>query len=165
MTTVGEASHLNGVVVAVLAVLMIGLAGCGRSLVSDRSLHLTAPAALSTVHTPFTTSWTTSGKQESRYAVFVDRLPVRPGHTMRDVALDQCKRRPSCYPDDNFLAGLGIYLTADTSISIPNLKPQSGLAGTEHPPIHTVTVVRFSGQGTGGHRIGDAAWEVEFRGQ
>src|SRR4051794_17909070 len=98
MTTVGEASHLNGVV-ALLAVFTIGLTGCGRSFGTDRSLQLTAPAALSTVQTPFTTSWTTSGKPASRYAVFVDRLPVRPGHTLRDVALDQCKRRPSCYPD------------------------------------------------------------------
>jgi hypothetical protein len=97
--------------------------------------------------------------------VFVDRLPLPPGHTLRDVALDQCKRLPSCYPDTNFLSGLGIYLTNDTSVSIPILKVQSSMGGTEHPPFHRLTVVMFSGQGTGGHRIGDAAWEVEFRGQ
>jgi len=164
MTTVGEASHLNGVFVALLVACLMALSGCGQSFVTDRSLHLTAPAPLSTVQTPFTVSWAAAGQPGSRYAVFVDRLPVRPGHTMRDVALDQCKRRPSCYPDANFLSGLGIYLTGEKSLTIPNLKIPTGLTGTEHPPIHTLTVVRFSGQGTAGKRIGEAAWEVEFRG-
>ena len=149
----------------VLAVTMFGGAACGGSLVADRSVHLTAPAALSTVTAPFTASWTSSEKSTHQYAVFVDRLPIRPGRTLRDVALDQCKRRPSCYPDSNYLSGLGIYLTSDKSVTIPTLKVQVGLAATEHPSFHNLTVVLFSGKGTAGHRVGEAAWEVEFRGQ
>src|SRR5437764_14060460 len=78
----------GGLVVALLMVATMGLTGCGRSLAADRSVHITAPAALSTVKAPFTTSWTPSDKHGSRYAVFVDHLPVPPGHTLRDVALD-----------------------------------------------------------------------------
>ena len=158
-------SRLTMSVFAMVALVSFGWSGCGGSLVADRAVHVTAPAALSSVTTPFTATWTSSEKSTHRYAVFVDRLPIPPGHTLRDVALDQCKRQPSCYPDATYLAGLGIYLTADKSVTIPTLKVQGGLAGTEHPAFHNLTVVLFSGDGTTGHRVGEAAWEVEFRGQ
>lgn len=147
-------------------VLAAGLSSCGGSLVASQAVHITSPAPLTTVTSPFNASWTTSGGGHYRYAVFVDRVPIAPGHTMRDLALDECKRIPTCFPDATYLSGLGVYITSQDQLAVQTLPIVVGMEGNEHPPIHTLTVVLFSGQGatTAGHRVGDAAWQVEFRG-
>ena len=130
------------------------------SLVSDQSLALTAPAPLTTVSPPFVVSWTTSGHRHSRFGVFVDQSPIAPGQTLRVLATTQCQREPGCRPDASYLAGLGVYVTSSDHVRVPVLQPLAGTDEQDAHPVHTVTVVLMNAQG---RRIGEAAWQVEFR--
>jgi hypothetical protein len=108
---------------------------------------------------PFLLSWTTSRHGDGSYAVFVDRLPVAPGHTLRDVGDQQCRRTAGC-PDAAYLAQHRVYVTSSDQVEVPSLPLVSGAAGRAAQPTHTLTVVALDGRG---RRRGDASWEVEIR--
>ena len=129
-------------VVAVAAVAAGLTSGCGATLqfVQDHRLHITAPRSLATLSAPVTVSWTTKdiGPSASRYGIYVDRSPVRPGQLVADSA-------PSSY------------ITSVPSISLAQLPNVSGYGKTR---IHEVTVVLVDRTG---HRVGESAWYVDFR--
>ena len=143
------------------AVVLAGCAGSSRSFVADKSVSIVAPAPLATVSLPFTVSWTVSGVPPHSFAVFVDRRPIPPGHSLRDLASHQCRLQQSCRPDATFLATIGVYLTDSDVVTVSNLEPVGGTAGREPHPVHTATIVAIDAEGRRAH---DAAWQVEFRG-
>jgi hypothetical protein len=140
--------------------------GCSESLSSSKTVDITSPAPLTTVQVPFTAKWTSTAGPGTRYALFLDQNPIPPGHTMRDLADTGCKRVAGCYPDPSLLAGSGVYLTDQKQFQIQTIPTAIGMAAHENPPMHTLDIVLFSGKGasTQGHRIGEAVWQVEFRG-
>jgi len=162
---------------ALLAALgsLVLLSGCGLTHLqdlqfrADTRLHFLAPKDRAEVHQPVTVSWTMRdftieapgsappSRDAGYFAVFVDRQPIRPGHTMKDVATDEyCKRNPRC-PDANYLASKQIYPTTKTSIKLPTI---AVLTNHETLQMHTITVVLMD---TSGHRIGESAWELDVR--
>jgi hypothetical protein len=149
-----------------LAIALVATSACGGSFKADTSVNITSPTVLSTVKVPFTATWASTAGPSTRYAVFLDKTPIPPGQTMRDLADTGCKRVPGCYPSATLLAGQGVYLTSQPQLQVQTLPTAVGLTGHENPPIHTLTIILFSGTGasTMGHRIGDAAWQVECRG-
>ena len=163
--------------VAAVLVAMLTLAGCGLTHVQDlnfrvdKRLHFVSPKDRSTVHQQVTIAWrmddfkvAAQGSQpQSRdagyFAVFVDRTPIKPGHTMDDVAKDDpfCQRSPTC-PDSDYLSQRNIYTTTKTSLDIPFIPNISG--SKEKLQLHAITIVLMN---TSGHRIGESAWELDVR--
>jgi hypothetical protein len=143
-----------------LLVVLTGCAGTPRTFLHDTHLQITAPAPLTTVSLPFTVAWSTTRRGDGAYAVFVDRSPVPPGHTLRDVADAQCKRVTHC-PDAAYLAGRGVYVTPSDQLQIDTLPLVGGTAGRARSPAHTIAIVALDAQG---RRRGDNIWTVEFRG-
>jgi hypothetical protein len=164
----GRRSRLGSslTVLAALAIATVAMSACGGAFKTDTTVSITTPAALTTVKVPFTATWASTAGPSMRYAVFLDKTPIPPGQTMRDLADTGCKRVPGCYPSPILLAGQGVYLTSQNHLQVQTLPTAVGMTGHENPPIHTLTIILFSGSGasTMGHRIGDAAWQVEFRG-
>ena len=151
------------------AALLLALAVCGtataacsgpRAFARDDQLQIVSPAPLTNVGERFAIRWTTAHRLAPAYAVFVDHNPIRPGHGMRDLADDQCKRQRGC-PDDAYLVSKGVFITASNSVDVPGLNPLGGIAGAADHPTHTATVVLLD---RSRHRSGDAFWTVEFRG-
>jgi len=168
-------SRLARSAVAMAALLL--LAGCGlpdlenlNFRVDDR-LHFVSPEARSTVRAPLTVTWEMEdfriaakdseppSHDAGYFAVFVDQTPVKPGHTMDDVAEGDamCENRPGC-PDDTYLAANDVYTTTKTSIEIPVIPDITG--SQEELQLHTITVVLMD---TSGHRIGESAWQLDVR--
>ena len=165
---------LPSVILALSAVLL--LAGCGithmqnLSFRVDKRLHFTAPKARSKAHQPLTVSWTMRdfrvaalgseppSRDAGYFAVFVDSAPVKPGQTLRAVAAGDpsCERNPKC-PDNGYLAAHGVFVTTVTSLHLPLIP---NVAGTAKVQQHAITVVLMN---TAGHRIGESAWELDFR--
>jgi hypothetical protein len=160
-----------------LAVALAVVTGCGITHLQDlqfrvdKRLHFTSPADRALVHQPLTVSWTMddftvepqgsapASRDAGYFAVFVDRSPVKPGHTMKDVASgdNYCKQSPSC-PDRSYLRQHQVYTTTSTHVRL-GLIP--ALANDhEDVQLHTVTVVLMD---TAGHRIGESAWELDLR--
>lgn len=154
--------------------LVISLAACmdysRLAFRQDHRLEFTAPRSYELVKTPITVSWKMDDfdvvKPESGaprpstgyFAIFVDRAPVKPGHTLRDVADGDgsCLRDPDC-PDAAYLADRGVYTTTTPSVelaSIPALESQEAVQ------LHEATVVLLDSTG---HRIGEAAWHIPFK--
>jgi len=165
-----------GPIVAALAGMVV-LSGCGITHLQDLSfkvdnrLHFTAPKARSKAHQPLTLSWTMKhfrvtvagseppSRDAGYFAIFIDRAPVKPGQTLRAVASgDQsCERDPKC-PDADYLLAHGVITTTATSLRLPLI---SNLPGdTEKVQGHAITIVLMD---TTGHRIGESAWELDFR--
>ena len=124
---------------------------------SSSQTAITSPSALAVVRTPFTVTW--SGTHQGLWAVFVDRVPVAPGHSLRDLADRDCKSHAGC-PDAAYLAGRGVYVTSDHSLLVPVLPSAGGTAGRAAHPAHTVTVVPLD---PAQRRQGETAATVEFR--
>jgi hypothetical protein len=149
---------------AVLLALAItgAAAGCGgasRPFVEDDHLAITSPAPLEVVETPFDVSWSSSEQGDRSFAVFVDVTPVAPGHQLRDMADDQCRRVAGC-PDERYLAGLGVYVTTADHVTVTRLPAIGGTAGQADHPVHTITLI---GLDDSGRRRGDAARTIEIR--
>lgn len=147
--------------VPVVAVVVVSLGqGGARSFRLSNQLVITAPPPLTVVSTPFSISWRTGGSTSGHYAVFVDLGPIAPGHSLRDLATQECKRVRSCQPTASYLQGLGVYLTSGDEAIVVYLAPSSGVASREPHPVHTATVVELD---AAGRRVGDVAWQVQFR--
>jgi hypothetical protein len=169
---VGRA-RLMGTVLA----LIFFAAGCGIAHPSelnfrtDKRLTFSEPAARTLVQTPLHVAWQMKDFQIARpgssppskdagyFAIFVDRAPIKPRGTMRDVAHNdlECLRRPDC-PDATYLANREVFQTTDNQITIQQIPPISG--DTERIQFHTITVVLMD---TSGHRIGESAWGLDVR--
>ena len=95
----------------------------------------------------------------ARFAVFVDRAPIRPGQSLRAVGDDDCRRTPGC-PDDEYLRERYVFLTCATSLTLDTLPAKSGTTRTGADDTHDLTIVLVDADG---RRLGEAAWTVEFR--
>lgn len=162
--------------VAPLAALLV-LSGCGLTHLQDlqfrvdKRLHFVSPKARTTVRQPVTISWTMSdftvaapgsqppSRDAGYFAVFVDKAPVRPGHTLKDVANGDpfCQNDPSC-PNRSYLRNHGVFTTTATSVKFPVLP--AVVNNKSRVQLHTFTVVLLD---TSGHRIGESAWELDVR--
>jgi hypothetical protein len=155
-----------------MAVGMVVLAsGCQLSqlqFVVDDRLSFSAPPARERVTLPTTVRWsiedfTPTGLDGSRaskqgvFAVFVDAAPMPVGKDIRWLARGDasCKRDPRC-PNKDYLAELGVYVTAETSLTLTSLPKAPDGVGDEQ---HYVNVVLLDGTG---HRIGESAWYLPF---
>ena len=163
--------------VAAALVATVTLAGCGLTHLQDlnfhvdKRLHFVSPGDRSTVHQQVTITWrmddfriAAQGSEPPShdagyFADFVDKTPIKPGHTMDDVAKDDpfCQRSPTC-PDREYLSQRNIYTTTKTSIEIPFIPDIGG--SKEKLQLHTITIVLMD---TSGHRIGESAWELDVR--
>lgn len=153
------------------------LSGCGITHMQDLSfrvdkrLHFTTPKDRSKLTQPVRLAWTIDGfrvaapgseppsRDAGYFALFVDRTPIKPGQTMRAVADGDrsCQRNPKC-PDAAYLAQKEVYTTTDLSMTLPQIPNLSFVKDKiQH---HTVTVVLMD---TSGHRIGESAWQLDFR--
>src|SRR4051794_2300380 len=164
-----------GTLVTVVAALLVS--GCGLTHLQDlqfrvdKRLHFTNPEARTTVHQPVAISWTMSDftvaaagsapptRDAGYFAVFVDQSPIRPGHTMDDVAkgANYCQQSPSC-PGRKYLRDHQVYTTTATSVRFPLIPSLTG--DKSRLQMHTFTVVLMD---TSGHRIGESAWELDLR--
>ena len=164
----------RGVTVAAAVVV---LAGCGLTRLDevnfrvDDRLEFVGPEARSTVRAPLTVAWTMDdfriaaegseppSDEAGYFAIFVDQTPVKPGHTLADVAEgdDLCEGKPGC-PDKTYLADHDVYTTTGTSIEIPAIPDITG--SEEELQLHTITIVLMD---SSGHRIGESAWQLDLR--
>lgn len=161
-----------------LAVLLGAvLAGCGLTQLDslnfriDDRLQFTAPESRALVGQPVTLAWTIRdfairapgsappSRDAGYFAVFVDRTPVKPGHTLADIASGDpsCETDPAC-PDRDYLRQRQVYTTTRTTFRLPQIPNLAGNDDDEQ--LHTVTVVLMD---TAGHRIGESAWQLDFR--
>ena len=168
----GVLARCSAAIVAVVAV-----SGCGITHLQDLNfrnddrLHFVSPEARSTNKQPVTVTWRMDDfrvvpegsepptRDAGYFAIFVDETPIKPGHTMDDVAKGDpfCQRSPSC-PDKHYLADHRVYTTTDTSIKLPLIPNIVG--SKEKLQLHSITVVLMD---TSGHRIGESAWQLDVR--
>ena len=152
-------------------------AGCGFTHLSDLSfrvdnrLHVIAPKDRSKVARPVVLRWTMKdftiepqgsappSRHAGYFAIFVDQQPVKPGHTMKSVASGDryCKRTPGC-PNAKYLSDRHIYTTTQTTFQLPTVDPIAN--DKDKVQLHTIVIVLMD---TAGHRIGEAAWELDLR--
>jgi hypothetical protein len=154
-------SFVVGLLVA--ATLSAACTNVPRQFAQDSRLTILSPAAMSIVEPPVAVRWVVSGPRASgtRYAVFVDTLPMRPDAGLRSLVhpRDPCRHIPGC-PDETWLRAHGIFLTADNGIVIPVLPVVGGIEGTTDPVVHQVLVVPVD---QSGRRVGERVYAVRFR--
>ncbi|TDD87320.1 hypothetical protein [Actinomadura rubrisoli] len=157
---------------------VVALAGCGLTNLDelnfrvDDRLHFVGPKARSTVKSPVTVTWTMDGdfriaakgseppsRGAGHFAIFVDQTPIKPGHTMEDVAKGDslCEGAPNC-PNEAYLTNHHVYTTTKKSFQIPSIPNRPGSKEELQP--HTITIVLMD---TSGRRIGESAWELDVR--
>jgi hypothetical protein len=162
---------------AILLVAAFLLSACGLThpqalafRVDDR-LHFVSPQSRSLVGQPVNLAWTMrdfklaapGSERPSRgagyFAIFVDQPPIQPGQTMRALAKNDelCRRIPSC-PDTEYLQEHEIFMTTDTRLTLPRLHNRPN--NKQEIQSHTITVILMD---TGGHRIGEQAWQLDVR--
>jgi hypothetical protein len=166
---------LRRAALALTGALLVG--GCGITHMQDLSfrvdnrLHFTTPKARTKLHQPVHLAWTIRdfriaapgseppSDDAGYFAVFVDSTPIRPGQTMRAVAGDDpsCRHDPKC-PDTAYLEQKEVYTTTALAITLPQIP--NVLGDKNKVQHHTVTVVLMD---TSGHRIGESAWQLDFR--
>jgi hypothetical protein len=168
-------STLGRIVLVAAGTLLLG--GCGITHLQDLSfrvdnrLHFTTPKARTKLHQPVHVAWTIHGfrvvpagreppsRDAGYFALFVDRTPIKPGQSMRAVGSGDraCERDPKC-PDAAYLEQHEVYTTTELSMTLPQIPNVVG--DKEKVQHHRVTVVLMD---TSGHRIGESAWELDFR--
>lgn len=165
-TTAGLAAVLS---------LVVGTSGCNTDQLramqfhKDNRLEFTSPPPRSLVELPVTVAWRIEDfvparpgvpKEESDgvFGVFVDRSPMAVGKDVRSLAAgdESCERDPRC-PDDTYLADMGVFITAETSVVLTALPRVGAGVGDEQ---HTVSVVLLD---HAGRRHTESAWFIEFR--
>lgn len=165
---------LQRAAVALIGALLVS--GCGITHMQDLSfrvdnrLHFTTPKARSKLHQPVHLAWTIRdfrvaapgseppSRDAGYFALFVDHTPIRPGQTMHAVAAGDPSCRPPSCPSNAYLEQHQIYTTTDLSFTLPQIPNIQG--DKETVQHHTVTVVLMD---TSGHRIGESAWQLDFR--
>ena len=162
---------------ALLAALASLASGCGLAHLNelnfrvDNRLHFVTPKARSLVHQPVTVAWTMRdftvaapgsappSRDAGYFAVFVDRAPIRPGQTLKAVGNGDpvCANDPKC-PDKTYLNDHKVFTTTQTQLRLGLVTDIPG--DHETVQMHAVTVVLLD---TSGRRIGESAWELDFR--
>ena len=147
--------------------LLAALAGCGTDGLAfreDTRLDIVEPADRARVALPVTLRWETDGLRlgdpdgPQAFAVFVDREPVRPGRSLRDVGDDECKKTPGC-PDPTYLRERHVHVTTETSLvleAVPDLRSSTRTGASDR---HEAVIVLLDAEG---RRMGEAAYAAEF---
>jgi hypothetical protein len=163
--------------VALLVAVASMASGCGLAHLSDLNfrvdnrLHFLTPKARTLVHQPITVAWKIGDftvaapgsapptRDAGYFAVFLDRAPIKPGQTLKAIASGDptCERDPKC-PDKTYLSDHKVFTTTQTHLRIGLITDIPG--DHETVQMHSVTVVLLD---TAGHRIGESAWELDFR--
>jgi len=152
---------------ALLLLIPLAVGGCGNGGLQfrqDDRVDITAPTDRARVVAPLDVRWTTKGLVlgeaggPARFAVFVDRAPIRPGQDMSAVGDDACRRTAGC-PDEGYLRDRFIYLTRKTSLTLDTLPAKSTSNRTSAKDTHDVTIVLVDADG---RRRGESSWSVEF---
>ncbi|HEX2038215.1 MAG TPA: hypothetical protein VHF47_00620 [Acidimicrobiales bacterium] len=152
--------------VALAVVLLFGGCGLGGGMAfrEDTRLSILEPADRATVPLPVTLRWTTedidlgSPGGPQRFAVFVDRAPLRPGQHLRALGDDDCERVPGC-PDEAYLRERYVYLTTESSLVLESVPDQRSSNRTGAEDRHEAVIVLLDAEG---RRMGEAAWSAEF---
>jgi hypothetical protein len=151
-------------------------AGCATSLSgldfrTDKRLSFVEPHSREQVKLPVHLAWAIKdftvaspgsqppSKSAGYFAIFVDRVPIKPGQSMRSVANGDsfCESNPKC-PGRGYLAERQIYTTTNTSYVLRNVLPIAN--NNERVQLHAAVVVLMN---TAGDRIGESSWEIDFR--
>jgi hypothetical protein len=161
----GRRGRTAGLRAALVLLAVAPLGGCvteGLAFQADDRVEFVTPKERERVSLPVTLRWETSLPAPSAggpyYAVFVDREPVRPGHTLSNVVEDSCRRDPAC-PDLEYLAGRGVHLAGTPELTLETIPDRSTATRTGARESHEVTVVLVDGDG---RRIDEAAWSRRF---
>jgi len=149
---------------AVLVGVMAASSACrstGLVFRADRSLQIVNPVQNALVTLPLRLRWTTTSLPPGakRYAIFVDRAPVRPGRSLRDIADSTCQRLPGC-PDETYLEQRNVYETSAPTLMLASLPDQRARNRTSARDVQELTIVVLDDQG---RRIGEAFYSVSFR--
>ena len=148
--------------VAALAAAFM-LTGCGvhgLNFVKDTRVDIVTPHDRSKVVLPLTVRWR-AHDFAGTYAVFVDRSPQPPGHTLdwpfrNDLTCKSAGGKQLC-ASDGFLAAHGVHTTTDSSFAVVRVPRLTGNERSRQ--FHEITVVLLDAQG---RRRGEGAWSVEF---
>lgn len=140
----------------------------GLNFTQDERVVIKTPRDRQKVSLPVRLAWEVTGfevtgpdgsrkKDSGFFGVFIDRAPPSPGETPESLVKDPaCDRNPTC-PNKEYLAGIGIHATTETSLTLDRLDDLFPLS--DRRELHTVTVVFLDGVS---RRIGESAFEVEF---
>jgi hypothetical protein len=157
-----------------LALLAVASSGCvdtaNMAFRVDSRLQFVAPHNRQLATLPLRLSWHIAGfrlaapgsepasRHAGSFALFVDRVPIKPGQTVRSVAAGDrpCQANPTC-PDSQYLADRQVYLTSDPTFTLVQVRP---LAEKDRTQLHDVTIVLLD---TSGRRIGESSWLLQFR--
>lgn len=128
-------------------------------VIEDRRVKIMSPKDWATVTMPVTIRWEGSDVEGLRYAVFVDRPPMKPGAPLRELAKDDdvCLARPDC-PDKAWLENHNVYLPETESLTVPFLPDGRPLNRPEARDLHEVLIVLLDGD----TREGEAAFRSRF---
>ena len=145
---------------AVLLVLMT--AACttnGLALRKDHRVHIVSPRSQDTVRLPLDLRWTARGLPDAtRFVVFVDRRPMKPGGTLRSLADDTCKQTPGC-PNDAWLRERDVFVTDRNSLRLENVPADNEGERFGRGHGHEVTIVLL---GPDGKRMGETSFASQF---
>lgn len=138
------------------------LSACGTSnlnFVADTRVKFLAPDARETVTLPVTVSWEASDLPPgTRFGVFVDRSPMKPGQSVNALVDDQCKRTPDC-PTREYLETRGLYITSGTSLTFETLPNTNAGKRNQLKETQRITIVYLD---ENNRRMSESAFEREF---
>lgn len=149
--------------IATVAIALCCFASCtaAPTFFNHAAIEITAPKEMSVIAPPILIAWqpTRLPRAAAAFAVFVDRLPMRPAQNLRALTNDSCKRTPGC-PDDNYLRTIGVFRTKADRLVLPSVGRLGGFAGKDKPSVHQVTIALIDARG---YRLGEQASTVSFR--
>jgi hypothetical protein len=150
----------RGALLFVLAVLAHGCAVTGIAFRQDDRLSFVSPADRDEVTLPVTVSWRVEDfdvPEDGSYAVFVDRAPQPPGHTLAWLARndDSCRSADGC-PDVSWFSQRDVFPTTDTELKIERLPASTD----DRREMHEVTVVLLDADGV---RVGETGWTLHVQ--
>lgn len=151
--------------------LLCVLPGCGTrglNFFADERVEIIAPDDREEVRLPLNVAWQIrdfeitgrDGRKRADagyFGLYVDRAPQPPGRTQEWLVRDDPKCQSPC-PDEDYLAGLNVFSTTETSFQIDRLPVPTGNAAKRRD-FHEATIVLLDGRGT---RIGESAFTIQF---
>jgi hypothetical protein len=143
----------------ILVSLVLGACGESVAFVRDDRITIEFPTSLQRVQAPFEIRWSDDGRAPAAYVVFVDRDPIAPGESLRELADDACDGRSGC-DTPAFYASRRIHLTTEPRVQVATLTPLGGTGGRSKHRVHQATIVLLDSDG---RRDGESSWSVEFR--
>jgi hypothetical protein len=145
-----------------VALAMTGCSAEGLAFEVDDRIEFVAPKDRQRVRLPVELRWESEFPPPSSggpyFVVFLDREPMRPGHTISTVLDDACRRDPSC-PDVRYLEERGIYLRDTATVALETIPDRSTGTRTGAKEGHEAILVLVDRDG---RRIDEAAWTRRF---